>query len=76
MEFKPMTSTAVLTSFQWCFIAQLAKQCTSMVEVMGLNPVGDFFLGFIYKWFKSYFITQAKISSSYVYLLVNSTAYS
>ena len=37
-----------LTSSQEGFIAQLAEHHINIVEVMGLNPVEAFFLGFLY----------------------------
>ena len=42
-----------LTCFHQGFIAQLAEHHTSIVEVMGLNPVGasEFFLSFLYNCF-------------------------
>ena len=47
-----------LTCFQRGFIAQLVEHCTSIMEVMGLNPFApsEFFLGFLCNWF-SCFIT-------------------
>ena len=49
-----------LTCFWPGFIAQSVQHCTSVVEVMGLNPIGEFWGGFICNCL-SYF-TTAKIS--------------
>ena len=49
---------SLLTYYQQGFIAQLVEHCTSIVEVMSLNPVeaSDFFLDFLCNCF-SCFIT-------------------
>ena len=66
---------SLLTCFQLGFIAQLVEHRTSIMEVMGSNPVKAFFLGFIWNCLSCFipakitFTSTITILSRYMYLV-------